>query len=176
MSRPSKRSVRTLYLDIAGKKRKYFLKQACAQSLHAVLKALRRLQPPHSDTSREVLLLELFRDQGIPVMNPVAWGEHTVLGWPIRGFILVEEVVGNKFVDVYRGASLRVRRRLFRLYGELVGALHRKGIDSNVRPEDLICVSDNYANFRNCFVVIDCERGYPHLVKLSNRAMRNSFG
>jgi len=48
-----------------------------------------------------------------------------------------------------------------------MGVLHRKGIDSKVYPEDLICVSDNYANFRNCFVVIDREHGQPHLVELS---------
>jgi hypothetical protein len=137
------------------------------QSPQGVLKALRWPQPPQSDTTRERLLLELFRDQGIPVMNPVAWGEYKILGWPVRGFILVEEVVGKKFVDVYRGASLRVRRRLFGLYGELMGTLHQKGIDSKVRPEDLICVSDNYTNFRNCFVVIDREHGHPYLAELS---------
>jgi hypothetical protein len=100
-------------------------------------------------------------------MKPVAWGEHTILGWPMRGFILVEEVVGREFVDVYREASLRIRRRLFRLYGELMGTLHRKGIDSKVRPEDLICVSDNYKDFRNCFVVIDREHGHPYLTGIS---------
>jgi len=113
------------------------------------------------------MLLELMRQQGIPVMPPVAWGELKILGCSIKGFILVEEVVGKEFVEVYRGASLRVRRRLFRLYGELMGALHRKGIDSKVRPEDIICVSDNYASFRDCFVVIDRERGQSHLVELS---------
>jgi hypothetical protein len=167
VSRPSKRPVRVLSLDVAGQQKKYFLKQSWAQSLHAVLKAWRRLQVPHSAAARELFLLELFRDQGIPVMNPMAWGELTVLGWPVRSFILVEEVVGKKFGDVYRGASLRIRRRLFRLYGELMGTLHRKGVDSKVRPEDIICVSDNYANFRNCFVVIDREHGNPYLVDLS---------
>jgi len=70
-SRPSKWHVRTLYLDVAGKKRKYFLKQSCAQSLLAVLKVRCHLQAPHSETSLEVLLLKLFRDQGIPVMKAV---------------------------------------------------------------------------------------------------------
>ncbi|WNM57381.1 lipopolysaccharide kinase InaA family protein [Candidatus Nitrospira allomarina] len=167
MSRPAKRHVRKLSLEVAGQKKKFFLKQSGFLSFHLFLKSWCRLQVPLSGTARELLLLELFRDQGIPVMNAVAWGEHTVLGWPVRGFILVEEVVGREFVDVYRGASLRVRRRLFRLYGELMGTLHRIGIDSKVRPEDLICVSDNYKDFRNCFVVIDREHGRPYLMGLS---------
>ena len=74
VSRPSKRHVRTLYLDVAGRKRKYFLKKTGIPSPQEVLKALCRLWPLHSDTSHELLLLELFRDQGIPVMNPLAWG------------------------------------------------------------------------------------------------------
>jgi hypothetical protein len=113
------------------------------------------------------MLLELMRQQGIPCMSPVAWGELKILGCSIKGFILVEEIVGKTFVDTYRGASLRIRRRLLQLYGELMGTLHRKGIDSKVYPEDLICVSDNYTNFRNCFVVIDREHGHPHLRELS---------
>lgn len=167
VSRPSKRHVRSLVLDLVGQKKKYFLKQSGIQSFQLVLKTWCRLQAPLSDSARELLLLELFRDQGIPVMKAVAWGEQTVLGWPMSGFILVEEVVGKEFVDVYRGASLRIRRRLFRLYGELMGTLHRKGIDSKVRPEDLICVSDNYKDFRKCFVVIDREHGHPYLRGLS---------
>ena len=167
VSRPAKRHVRRLSLEVGGRNKKYFLKQSGFQSFYLFLKSWCRLQVPLSGTARELLLLKLFRDQGIPVMKAVAWGEHTVLGWPVRGFILVEEVVGKEFVEVYRGASLRVRRRLFRLYGELMGTLHRIGIDSKVRPEDLICVSDNYKNFRNCFVVIDREHGRPYLMKLS---------
>jgi hypothetical protein len=100
-------------------------------------------------------------------MSPVAWGELKILGCSIKGFILVEAIVGKEFMDVYRKASLRIRRRLLHLYGVLMGTLHRKGIDSNVYPEDLICVSDNYTNFRNCFVVIDREHGHPHLRELS---------
>ena len=40
VSRPSKRHIRTLYLDVAGEKRKYFLKQSGLQSLPVVLKTL----------------------------------------------------------------------------------------------------------------------------------------
>ena len=167
VSRPSKRHVRRLSLEVAGQKKTYFLKQSGVQSFHLFLKSWCRLQVPLSGAVRELLLLELFRDQGIPVMKAVVWGEHRVLGWPVRSFILVEEVGGKEFVDVYRGASLRVRRRLFRLYGELMGTLHRIGIDSKVRPEDLICVCDDYKDFRNCFVVIDREHGRPHLTELS---------
>ena len=175
-SRPLKLPVRTLYLSIDGQRRKYFLKKKGSQSLRVVLQAWLRFQNPLSATARELMLLELMRQEGIPVMSPVAWGEQRILGCSITGFILVEEVVGREFVDVYRGASLRVRRRLFLLYGGLMGTLHRKGIDSKVRPQDLICVSDDYTNFQNCFVVIDRERGQSHVVELSTEQCGSRLG
>jgi lipopolysaccharide kinase (Kdo/WaaP) family protein len=167
VSRPSKRHVRTLYLDIAGEKRKYFLKQAGVQPIQLVLKAWSKFQLPCSDTARELLILELFRAHGIPVMSPVAWGECRVLGWSVRGFILVEEVVGKEFVEVYRDASLRSRRRLMRVHGELMGTLHQKGIESKVHPRDLICVSQDYSTFKKCLVVIDRERGLTRQMNIS---------
>lgn len=167
MSRPSKRHVRTLYIDVAGQKRKYFLKQTGMQSLQVALKAWCKFQLPRSETARELLILELFRDHEIPVMNPVAWGECRVLGWSVRGFILVEEVVGREFVEVYRDASLRSRRRLMRVHGELMGTLHQKGIETKVHLRDLICVSQDYETFRKCLVVIDRERGLTRQVNIS---------
>ena len=167
VSRPSKRPVRSLYLTVAGHRRKYFLKQAGVESLRGVLKAWRRLQAPHSSAFRELLILELFRDQGIPAMNAVAWGERKVFGWPVRGFLLVEEVVGRAFVENYRDASLRSRRRMMWVYGELMGTLHHRGIMSKVRLRDLIWISQNYKTFRKCLVVIDRERGLTRPVDIS---------
>ncbi len=167
VSRPKKLPVRTLYLMVDGQQRKYFLKKKASRFPYGALRVWFQIQNPPSRIARELKILELMRQQGIPVASLVAWGELKILGCSIKGFILVEEARGKTFLDVYRKSSLRVRRRLFRLYGALIGVLHRKGIDSKVRPEDLICVSDNYANFRNCFVVIDREHGQPHLVELS---------
>ena len=167
VSRPAKRHVRTLYLDVVGEKRKYFLKQAGTQSIQVALKAWCRLQWPRSDTARELLILELFRDHKIPVMKPVAWGERRVFGWSIRGFILLEEVIGNEFVEVYRAASLRSRRRLMWVHGELMGALHHRGIESKVHPRDLICISQDYTTFQKCLVVIDRARGLTHSINIS---------
>lgn len=167
VSRPSKRHVRTILLDVAGERKKYFLKQDGFQLLRETLKAWRRFQWPCSHTVRELLILQLFRDHEIPVMNPVAWGEQRIFGWSIGGFILVEEVVGKEFVEVYRAASLPRRRRLMWVHGELMGTLHEKGIESKVHPRDLICISENYESFRNCLVVIDRERGSTHSVRLS---------
>ncbi len=167
VSRPEKLPVHTLYLMVDGQQRKYFLKKKTSRFPYGALRFWFQIQNPPLRVTRELKILELMRQQGIPVASPVAWGELKILGCSIKGFLLVEEVIGKTFMDVYRKSSLRVRRRLFRLYGELMGILHRKGIDSKVRPEDLMCVSDNYANFQNCFVVIDREHGQPHLVELS---------
>ena len=76
VSRPSKRPVRTLYLDVAGQKKKYFLKQGGIHFRWRVLKAWCRFPVPCSDVARELFLLKVFREQGIPVMNLVAWGEQ----------------------------------------------------------------------------------------------------
>ena len=84
----------------------------------------------------------------------------------MSGFILVEEVVGKGFVEVYRAASLRNRRRLMWVHGELMGPLHQRGIESKVHPRALICISQNYATFRKCLVVIDRERGLTRLVSI----------
>ncbi|MEX2491419.1 MAG: lipopolysaccharide kinase InaA family protein [Nitrospirales bacterium] len=150
VSRPAKRRVRTLYLDVDGQRRKYFLKQAGSQSVQEVVKAWCRFQLPCSDVVRERSIIQLFHDHGIPVMNPVGWGECKIFGCSRGGFMLVEEVVGQEFVEVYRAASLRSRRRLLWVHGELMGTLHHQGIDSKVHPRDLICVSEDYADFRKC--------------------------
>lgn len=166
VSRPSTRHVRTHHLDVAGEQRKYFLKQTGLQFLQVVFKTLSRFQVPRSDTARELLLRKLFCDQGIPAMNPVAWGEYAVIGWTVRGFILVEEVVGREFVEIYRDASLRSRRRLMRVHGELMGTLHKKGIESKVHPRDLICISQDYSTYQKCLVVIDRERSMTRQVNI----------
>ncbi len=174
VSRSSKRPVRKLYLDVDGQIKKYFLKQASLPSFYVGLKAWCRLQAVQSETVRELLLITLFRYHGIPVMAPVGWGTYTVFGWPVSGFLLVEEVVGREFVEVYCAASLQSRRRLMRAHGELMGTLHKKGIESKVHPKDLICISEDYRNFQKCLVVIDRERGESHTVNISfeHRAKR----
>lgn len=95
VSRPSKRQVRTFFLDVAGQRKKYFLKQAGWQSAQEVLKAWCRFQRPCSNMARELLIIQLFRDHGIPVMNPVAWGERKFLG-VVHGWIYVGGGSGRK--------------------------------------------------------------------------------
>ena len=107
-------------------------------------------------------------------MEPVAWGIATAWGWPVGGFLLVEEVIGKSYIEIYRATSLRYRRRLMRVHGELMGTLHKKGIESKVHPKDLMCISQDYSNFQKCLVVIDRERGLTELVNISfkHRAKR----
>ncbi len=174
VSRSSKRPVRTLDLNIAGQTKKYFLKQVGIQSLYVRLKGWYRREPVHSETVHELLVTKLFCRHGIPVMTPVAWGTYTVLSWPVRGFLLVEEVPGREYTEIYRTASLHSRRLLMRAHGELMGTLHQKGIDSKVHTKDLMCISQDYTNFRKCLVVIDRERGVtdPVNISLMNRGKR----
>ena len=58
-------------------------------------------------------------------------------------------------------------------YGRLVGQLHQAGIDSKVRPRDLICSREDLDDPRSALVVIDRERGRRSREALSiSRRMR----
>lgn len=167
VSRRRKRDVRRLELEVEGERRRYFLKQGRREALSATFAALRLRRPPRAAGLRERQLVERFRTHGIPVMRPVAWGERRLLGWPVSGFILVEEVVGRRFIDAYRESSLRARRRLLRAHGALMGRLHCLGIDSKVRPADLICATDEISGSQPNLVVIDREYGAREPIQLS---------
>jgi hypothetical protein len=159
VSRRKKRQVRTLELRVGGKTRCYFLKQARGEGRRVFRDLFRSRRTAQISTTRERDLVEVFRQAGFPVMRVVGWGERRRLGWPVAGILLVEKVDGEEYVARYQRSSLRQRRVMTRAYGRLVGQLHRAGIDSKVRPRDLICCSDDLQDPRSALVVIDRERG-----------------
>ncbi|OGW26074.1 MAG: hypothetical protein A2X59_10815 [Nitrospirae bacterium GWC2_42_7] len=166
VSRKSKRDVRTIELLVGGKKKNYFIKLARVEPFKRVLQSIRKSQFPHSKVLKELQMLKFFEEQNIPVMRAMAWGEKCILGWPVSGFLLLEEVKGKEFVELFKKSGSRVRRQMMRGYGALVGHVHKKGINAKVRPRDIICVSDDFSDYSKAFVLIDRERGNPFPVDM----------
>jgi hypothetical protein len=159
VSRRSKRNVRTLELRLDDTVRHYFLKQARGEGWRVFSNLLRPWRNAQVSTSRERDLVEMFRQAGFSVMRVVGWGERRRFGLPVAGMLLVERVDGEEYVVRYARSSLRRRRVMMRAYGRLVGQLHQAGIDSKVRPRDLICNGEDLDDPRSALVVIDRERG-----------------
>jgi hypothetical protein len=139
--------------------KRYYLKQVISQRTPELLKSVFKPKPMRIITSRERHLLKFLKKQGIPVMETAAWGTKEIFGIPLGGFLLVEEVKGKDFVDVYGESDRAARNRMMEGYGRLAGHMHRKGLDSLVRVTDIICVSDDFRDFKKSMVLIDREWG-----------------
>ncbi len=145
----------------------FYLKQVFQHSPLALIKAAMKTGDERILTDREVRLLELHREVGVPVMRMSAWGRKDVFGVPVSGFLLVEGVEGEDFGTVYHRMNFNDRRGLMAAYGALVGYMHLKGLDSLVRTTDIICVSDRFEDYKESFVLIDREWGGLRLAPMS---------
>ena len=65
---------------------------------------------PHTTAYGEMLAVHYYNKLGIPVMNPVCWGEERMLGWPLSGFLLVEKAKGNNLEIEYIHSSSKKRK------------------------------------------------------------------
>ncbi|MBN2059277.1 MAG: hypothetical protein JW882_02565 [Deltaproteobacteria bacterium] len=162
--------------DMNGRQKRYYLKQAFSMDPVQILTAVLRGRKVRMTTERELEMLKLLEEQGVPVMHAAAWGSRRLFGLPSSGFLLVEEVQGKAFVDMYSALEEFGRRRLMRAYGALVGFMHRNGLDSIVRVTDMICVSDDFTDFRRSLVVIDREWGSTERKKISFKKRCKQLG
>lgn len=95
-------------------------------------------------------------------MKTVAYGERRLCGWPVGGFLLVEEVQGAEVAEVYRSCSTVTRHRLMEALGEYLGRLHESGFFQAVRLKDLFLNEGlNRADGVFDFVLIDRETSKP---------------
>ena len=166
VSRRSKRDVRTMELLVRGKQKTYFIKLASGDPFKRVWQSIRSGRFPHTKVLKEIQMLKFFEQQQIPVMRAVAWGEKRAFGWPVSGFLLLEEVKGREFVELFKASGSRVRRQMMRVYGTLVGHIHTKGINAKVRLRDIICISEDFSDYAKSMVLIDRERGTPFPVEM----------
>ena len=165
-SKPNKRPVRRLTLEVGGRAKCYYLKQAPRVRLSKCISHLWQGRWPHVSAYREYKMLRFCRQRGIPVMQAVAWGEKRRAGWPLCGFLLVKQVIGEELPKRYLHAGQKKRRQLMHAYGALIGFMHRSNVKSKVRVRDIVCVAAEITDFRSGFVLIDRESGSPYPVKL----------
>lgn len=93
---------------------------------------------PHSAAVRELCMLQKLQTAGFETMESVAWGEQRKFGIPVRGFLLVQEVKGEEFSDLFSQADGRKKKVLMREAGALIAKLHTAGFFQPVRLKDLI--------------------------------------
>jgi len=151
--------VRLISLDLGEDIKRFYLKQAFHEHPINILKSILKEGRAHVITDRELHMLKLLESHGVQVMHPVAWGKRSLLGIPLSGFLMVEEVQGKEFVEMYKDSDGPMRRLLMGAYGSLVGFMHSKGLDSIVRVTDMICVSDELRDHKKSIVLIDREWG-----------------
>jgi hypothetical protein len=104
----------------------------------------------------------------------VAFGEKRFFGWPMGGFLLVEEVRGMEVADFHKFCSPPDRKKLFRSLGEYLGRLHSAGFFQPVRLKDLFLNHDPHRTGKqSSFVLIDRETSKPWPAKFSrHRALQ----
>lgn len=157
VSRPSKNPVRRIQLNINGEQKAYFLKQSpTTRAMKKLIRVILGGRWPHATAYGEMLAVRYYKKLGIPVMNPVCWGEKRMLGWPLSGFLLVEEINGKNFEIEYINSTSKNRKRLTYGYGSLIGYMHKNDVYDVVRCEEVICISDEVMDFRN-MITIDRE-------------------
>ena len=171
VSRPTKNPVRKIQVMVGDNYKYFYLKQtsviryAKEQKKTVIFQYLNRLVRtilyghwPHTTAYGEMLAVQYYKKLGIPVMTPVCWGEKRFLGWPLNGFLVVEENEGKNFEIEFNNATLKLRKKLAYGYGGLIGYMHKKEVYDDARCSDVICTSNHFHDFRKSMVTFDRER------------------
>lgn len=99
VSRYLKNPVRKIQVNINGIQKAFFLKQSqTPPPMKRVIRTILTGRLPHTTAYGEMLAAQYYQKLGIPVMNPVCWGEQRILGRPLSGFLMVEEIKDRKSV------------------------------------------------------------------------------
>jgi hypothetical protein len=130
----------------------------------------------HTAPFTEYLHVRALQQAHLRVMNCIAAGEERKWGFPLSGFILVDEVKGTRLDLALNLADLRDQGlRLLQAYGTLLAGLHRRGFYGSLRLKDLIVTDLEQASL----VMIDREahNPYPRRVSLrkAQKALDRSF-
>jgi len=120
----------------------YYLKRSTWQSPRSVLRHLLRGRSTHTDAVWEGVAVQTLGERGFHVMQPVAWGEEMLLGiWPLRGFLLIKEVIGRELTNLFaEEQDSNVRGIAFEAMGRFIGKLHGAGFFHSPRIRDYIVV------------------------------------
>ncbi len=159
----------------------FYLKQEKPKLITHLKHILKNRKFYYFRTRHELELLRMYKAQGVPVVEPVAWGEQSIFGIPIRGFLVQLEVQGKEFTDLVKKATTYERTKLIRAYGKFVADLHSKGLISSVaRVTDLICTSPLDGPQQSVtLVVIDRESGLlqvePYTIETVSAALASTL-
>jgi tRNA A-37 threonylcarbamoyl transferase component Bud32 len=132
----------------------FYIKRCGADATSVYLRMLLYGRRPRSSALRELQLLQILRSSGFLTMEPVAWGEESLFGIPLRGFLVVREVRGQDVSVLFEELNGLQKRALMKSIGRLVGRLHTAGFFHPVRLKDMIRTDDG-------LVLIDRETSKP---------------
>lgn len=156
------RELRRLKIGIKDQTRTFYLKRLAREPFGKLIQMVLFGYLPRSGPLREQLLLKRLNNAGFATMRTVAYGEKRRFGWPVSGFLLVEEVEGAEVAEVYQGCSTVTRHQLMDALGEYLGRLHKAGFFQAVRLKDLF-LQESLNNIDGVFdfVLIDRETSKP---------------
>lgn len=127
-------------IDVDGAAR-FYLKRTPGDPVGEQLRARLRGRTPHAAAWREYTMIRAIRNAGLPVMRPVAWGEHRRAGLAREAVLLVEAVPGESIDRLLPTLDTTDRQRLLGAIGHLGGRLHAAGFFGPLRARDMICAT-----------------------------------
>lgn len=156
------RELRRITIGLQGQTRTFYLKRLAREPFMKLAQMLLFGYLPRSGPMREQLLLSRLNRAGFATMKTVAYGEKRRLGWPVAGFLLVEEVQGQDVAEFYRACPPVMRAQLLSALGRFFGRLHGAGFFQPVRLKDIFLrgTFDGPGNGYE-FVLIDRETSKP---------------
>ncbi len=156
------RELRRLKIGIQDQTRTFYLKRLAMEPFSKLIQMVLFGYLPRSGPLREQLLLSRLNNAGFATMRTAAYGESRRFGWPVGGFLLVEEVQGTEVAEVYQDCSTVTRHHLMEALGEYLGRLHEGGFFQAVRLKDLFLKGGfNDVDGVFDFVLIDRETSKP---------------
>ncbi len=161
VSREGKRKVAKLVVN----NKNYYLKKDEKKSIIEAVKFFWSNKAILSRVGRENRIVKLCVKENISVMNVVLFAERKIAGIPVQGLMLIEEVVGEEFVEIFPVVKKTVRLALAYQYGRIAGIANRQGIVCPIRAQDLIVTSRDPAEI----TLIDREHGKPRALRMNKR-------
>jgi len=129
------------YRDLAGRRtyrvelegQGYFVKYHSGVGWGEILKNLLVFRMPVVSAAVEFRAVELLTRQGVGTMRAVAYGRRGVNPASVESFLVTEELAQTKSLEelVLEGRPLNpvIKRRLIRQVAEMVGVMHRSGVN-----------------------------------------------
>ena len=164
-SKPTKREVRSFKLDGDT----YYLKRSSFEGFKKILRLKKKKPPVKTTLDKERHIIRLFEQANIPVMQVLAYGEKRFLGIPVASLLVVNDVKGQAFQNVFSSETPANRKKLAHSLGSLTAAVHNAGINSIVRIFDALCTATPSTNYRDCLTIIDREHGDLHHQQLDQK-------